>query len=119
MYTGPNVITMVMAIVVMARLGLLDWWVCCPCRSFLWPSVTLAKVIHDLYETDSSRGSPRFRQGARKSLGVRVIRAYAQEEAEIRVSTSPTASTLLATSNSFVLGHVHAFAAGAHRLFLF
>src|SRR5258705_5195289 len=90
MYTGQTLITMVMAIVVMARLSAsLSWWVLLPV-----PVATVAvrhfgKLIHDLYETIQAALATLSAKVQENLSGVRVIRAYAQEEAEIRGFDEP------------------------------
>jgi len=100
----PTLITMVMAIVGHgAAFGLLDLVVLLPVP-VVFVAVVTWQVIHDLYETIQAALATLSAKVQENLSGVRVIRAYAQEEAEFRGFDEPNRSTLLATSNSFVLG---------------
>src|SRR6266853_1940670 len=90
MYTGQTLITMVMAIVVMARLSAsLTWWVLLPVPVVFVAVRHFGKVIHDLYETIQAALATLSAKVQENLSGVRVIRAYAQEEAEIRGFDEP------------------------------
>lgn len=90
MYSGTTIVTMVLAITVMAMLSpSLTLWVLLPV-----PVVALAvrhfgKVIHELYEKIQASLATLSAKVQENLSGVRVIRAYAQEEAEIRSFDEP------------------------------
>jgi ATP-binding cassette subfamily B protein len=90
MYSATTFITMVLAIVVMLKLSpLLTLWVLLPV-----PIVALAvrhfgKVIHELYEKIQASLATLSAKVQENLSGVRVIRAYAQEEAELRGFDEP------------------------------
>ena len=90
MYTGQTLVTMVIAIVVMARLSpSLTWWVLTPVPVVFVAVRHFGKVIHDLYETIQAALATLSAKVQENLSGVRVIRAYAQEEAEIRSFDAP------------------------------
>jgi len=90
MYTGQTLVTMVIAIVVMARLSTaLTWWVLLPVPVVFVAVRHFGKVIHDLYETIQAALATLSAKVQENLSGVRVIRAYAQEEAEIRGFDEP------------------------------
>jgi ATP-binding cassette subfamily B protein len=90
MYTGQTLVTMVIAIVVMARLSpSLTWWVLTPVPVVFVAVRHFGKVIHDLYETIQAALATLSAKVQENLSGVRVIRAYAQEEAEIRGFDEP------------------------------
>src|SRR5580704_15281306 len=90
MYSGTTIVTMVLAIGVMAILSpSLTLWVLLPV-----PVVALAvrhfgTVIHELYEKIQAALATLSAKVQENLSGVRVIRAYAQEEAEIRSFDEP------------------------------
>jgi ATP-binding cassette subfamily B protein len=90
MYTGQTLVTMVIAIVVMAKLSpSLTWWVLTPVPVVFVAVRHFGKVIHDLYETIQAALATLSAKVQENLSGVRVIRAYAQEEAEIRGFDEP------------------------------
>jgi ATP-binding cassette, subfamily B, multidrug efflux pump len=90
MYTGQTLVTMVIAIVVMARLSpTLTWWVLTPVPVVFVAVRHFGKVIHDLYETIQAALATLSAKVQENLSGVRVIRAYAQEDAEIRGFDEP------------------------------
>ncbi len=90
MYTGQTLVTMVIAIVIMARLSpALTWWVLLPVPVVFVAVRHFGKVIHDLYETIQAALATLSAKVQENLSGVRVIRAYAQEEAEIRGFDEP------------------------------
>ena len=90
MYTGQTLITMLIAIVVMGRLSAsLTWWVLTPVPIVFFAVRHFGKVIHDLYETIQAALATLSAKVQENLSGVRVIRAYAQEEAEIRGFDEP------------------------------
>src|ERR1700686_2130962 len=90
MYTGQTLVTMVLAVIIMARLSpSLTLWVLLPVPVVAVAVRHFGKVIHDLYETIQA-ALPTLSAKVQENLsGVRVIRAYAQEEAEIRGFDEP------------------------------
>jgi ATP-binding cassette subfamily B protein len=90
MYTATTIVTMVLAIGIMLKLSAsLTLWVLMPV-----PVVALAvrhfgKVIHDLYEKIQASLATLSAKVQENLSGVRVVRAYAQEEAEMRGFDEP------------------------------
>ncbi len=84
MYGATTLLTMVLAVLLMFRLSpALSFWVLIP-----FPFVALAvryfgKVIHMLYETIQAALATLSAKAQENLAGVRVIRAYAQEDAEM------------------------------------
>ena len=90
MYTGQTLVTMILALVVMARLSpSLTLWVLLPVPIVAIAVRHFGKVIHDLYETIQASLATLSAKVQENLSGVRVIRAYAQEEAEIRSFDEP------------------------------
>jgi ATP-binding cassette, subfamily B, multidrug efflux pump len=90
MYTGQTLGTMVLALVVMGRLSpSLTLWVLLPVPVVAVAVRHFGKVIHDLYETIQAALATLSAKVQENLSGVRVIRAYAQEEAEIRGFDEP------------------------------
>jgi ATP-binding cassette subfamily B multidrug efflux pump len=90
MYSATTIVTMLLAIVVMLMLSpSLTLWVLIPV-----PVVALAvrhfgKVIHDLYESIQAALATLTARVQENLSGVRVVRAYAQEDAEKRGFDEP------------------------------
>ncbi|MBZ5540329.1 MAG: ABC transporter ATP-binding protein/permease [Acidobacteriia bacterium] len=90
MYSATTLVTMMLAIAIMLKLSAsLTLWVLLPV-----PAVALAvrhfgKVIHDLYEQIQASLATLSARVQENLSGVRVIRAYAQEEAELRGFDAP------------------------------
>ncbi len=90
MYTGQTLVTMLIAIAVMARLSPpLTLWVLLPVPVVFVAVRHFGKVIHDLYEMIQASLATLSAKVQENLSGVRVIRAYAQEEAEIRGFDEP------------------------------
>jgi len=90
MYTGQTLVTMIIAIAVMARLSpSLTLWVLLPVPVVFVAVRHFGKVIHDLYEMIQASLATLSAKVQENLSGVRVIRAYAQEEAEIRGFDEP------------------------------
>jgi ATP-binding cassette subfamily B multidrug efflux pump len=90
MYTGQTLITMVLALFVMARLSpTLTLWVLLPVPIVAFAVRHFGTVIHDLYEIIQASLATLSAKVQENLSGVRVIRAYAQEEAEIRGFDEP------------------------------
>src|SRR5260221_129614 len=90
MYTGQALVTMIIASAVMARLSpSLTLWVLLPVPVVFVAVRHFGKVIHDLYEMIQASLATLSAKVQENLSGVRVIRAYAQEEAEIRGFDEP------------------------------
>src|SRR6266403_661586 len=90
MYTGQTLMTMILAVIIMARLSpSLTLWVLLPVPIVAVAVRHFGKVIHDLYETIQASLATLSAKVQENLSGVRVIRAYAQEEAEIRAFDEP------------------------------
>jgi ATP-binding cassette subfamily B protein len=90
MYTGQTLVTMVIAIFVMAQLSpSLTLWVLVPVPVVAVAVRHFGKVIHDLYEKIQASLATLSARAQENLAGVRVVRAYAQEEAEIRGFDEP------------------------------
>src|ERR1700760_251395 len=90
MYTGQTLATMVLALFVLARLsGSLTLWILLPVPIVFFSVRHFGKVIHDLYEKIQASLASLSAKVQENLAGVRVVRAYAQEEAEIRGFDEP------------------------------
>jgi ATP-binding cassette subfamily B multidrug efflux pump len=90
MYTGQTLVTMILALMVMARLsGSLTLWILLPVPVVFVAVRHFGKVIHDLYEKIQASLASLSAKVQENLSGVRVVRAYAQEEAEIRGFDEP------------------------------
>src|SRR6266404_4411477 len=90
MYTGQTLVTMLIAIAVMARLSPpLTLWVLLPVPVVFVAVRHFGKVIHQLYEEIQASLASLSAKVQENLSGVRVVRAYAQEEAEIRGFDEP------------------------------
>jgi ATP-binding cassette, subfamily B, multidrug efflux pump len=90
MYTGQTILTMILAVIIMWRLSpSLTLWVLVPVPVVAVAVRHFGKVIHDLYETIQAALATLSAKVQENLSGVRVIRAYAQEEAEIRSFDEP------------------------------
>src|SRR6266852_4818885 len=90
MYTGQTLVTMILALVVMARLSpSLTLWVLLPVPVVAIAVRHFGKVIHELYETIQASLATLSAKVQENLSGVRVVRAYAQEEAEIQGFDEP------------------------------
>src|SRR3984893_10443554 len=90
MYTGQTLVTMILAVIIMGRLSpSLTLWVLLPVPIVAVAVRHFGKVIHDLYETIQASLATLSAKVQENLSGVRVIRAYAQEEAEIRGFDEP------------------------------
>jgi ATP-binding cassette, subfamily B, multidrug efflux pump len=90
MYTGQTLATMVLALFVLARLsGTLTLWILLPVPIVFIAVRHFGKVIHDLYEKIQAALASLSAKVQENLSGVRVVRAYAQEEAEIRGFDEP------------------------------
>ncbi|HYL86224.1 MAG TPA: ABC transporter ATP-binding protein [Candidatus Angelobacter sp.] len=90
MYSATTIVTMVMAILVMVTLSpSLTLWVLLPAPVVAVAVWFFGKTIHDLYETIQAALATLTARVQENLSGVRIVRAYAQEEAEIRGFDAP------------------------------
>jgi ATP-binding cassette, subfamily B, multidrug efflux pump len=90
MYSGTTLVTMVLAIAVMTKLSSsLTLWVLLPVPVVAIAVRHFGKVIHELYEKIQASLATLSSKVQENLSGVRVIRAYAQEEAEMRGFDEP------------------------------
>ncbi len=90
MYSGTTIVTMVLAISVMVVLSKsLTLWVLLPVPVVAIAVRHFGKVIHELYEKIQAALATLSAKVQENLSGVRVIRAYAQEQAEIRGFDEP------------------------------
>ena len=90
MYTGQTLVTMILAVMILASLsGSLTLWILLPVPVVFVAVRHFGKVIHDLYEKIQASLASLSAKVQENLSGVRVIRAYAQEEAEIRGFDEP------------------------------
>ena len=84
MYSGTTIVTMVLAIAVMVMISpSLTLWVLLPVPVVAIVVQRFGKVIHELYEKIQASLATLSARVQENLSGVRVIRAYAQEQAEI------------------------------------
>jgi ATP-binding cassette, subfamily B, multidrug efflux pump len=90
MYTATTIITMILAILIMVTLSpSLTLWVLLPAPVVAVAVWFFGKTIHDLYESIQAALATLTARVQENLAGVRVVRAYAQEEAEIRGFDEP------------------------------
>jgi ATP-binding cassette, subfamily B, multidrug efflux pump len=90
MYSATTLVTMVMAIILMFKLSpSLTLWVLLPVPVVALVVRHFGKVIHELYEKIQASLAALSVKVQENLSGVRVIRAYAQEEAQIRAFDEP------------------------------
>src|SRR5215470_7498984 len=90
MYSATTIFTMVLAITVMITLSpSLTLWVLLPAPIVAVAVWYFGKTIHDLYEKIQAALATLTAKVQENLSGVRIIRAYAQEEAEIRGFDEP------------------------------
>jgi ATP-binding cassette subfamily B protein len=90
MYSATTIVTMILAIIVMVALsGSLTIWVLLPAPIVAVAVWFFGKTIHDLYEKIQAALATLTAKVQENLSGVRVVRAYAQEEAEIRGFDEP------------------------------
>jgi ATP-binding cassette subfamily B multidrug efflux pump len=90
MYSATTIVTMLLAIVVMLELSpSLTLWVLLPAPVVAVAVWFFGKTIHDLYEKIQAALATLTARVQENLSGVRVIRAYAQEEAEQRGFDEP------------------------------
>jgi ATP-binding cassette, subfamily B, multidrug efflux pump len=90
MYTGQTLATMVLALLVLTKLsGSLTLWILLPVPVVFVAVRHFGKVIHELYEKIQASLASLSAKVQENLSGVRVVRAYAQEEAEIHGFDEP------------------------------
>ena len=90
MYSATTISTMILAILVMVTLSpSLTLWVLLPAPVVAVAVWFFGKTIHDLYEKIQAALATLTARVQENLAGVRVVRAYAQEEAEIRGFDEP------------------------------
>jgi ATP-binding cassette subfamily B protein len=90
MYTATTLVTMIMAIIILLSLSRsLTLWVLLPVPIVVIVVRHFGKVIHELYEKIQASLATLSAKVQENLSGVRVVRAYAQEEAEIRGFDEP------------------------------
>ncbi len=90
MYSGTTIVTMVLAIALMLKLSAsLTLWVLLPVPVVAVSVWYFGQVIHRLYEKIQASLATLSAKVQENLSGVRVIRAYAQEEAELRGFDEP------------------------------
>jgi len=90
MYTGTTVVTMVLSISILVIISpSLTLWVLLPVPIVAFAVRHFGKVIHELYEKIQASLATLSAKVQENLSGVRVVRAYAQEEAEIRGFDEP------------------------------
>jgi ATP-binding cassette subfamily B protein len=90
MYTATTIVTMILAIVILVNLSpSLTLWVLLPVPIVVVVVRHFGKVIHELYEKIQASLATLSAKVQENLSGVRVVRAYAQEEAEIQAFDEP------------------------------
>jgi ATP-binding cassette subfamily B protein len=90
MYSGTTIVTMVLAIALMVRLSpSLTLWVMLPVPAVAVAVWYFGQVIHRLYEKIQESLATLSARVQENLSGVRVIRAYAQESAEMKGFDAP------------------------------
>src|SRR5579864_475970 len=90
MYSATTIVTMIMAIMVMVTLSpSLTLWVLLPAPVVAIAVWFFGKTIHELYETIQAALATLTARVQENLSGVRIVRAYAQEEAEMRAFDEP------------------------------
>jgi ATP-binding cassette subfamily B protein len=90
MYSATTIVTMIMAIMVMVMLSpSLTLWVLVPAPVVAVAVWYFGKIIHELYEKIQAALATLTARVQENLAGVRIIRAYAQEKAEIRAFDEP------------------------------
>ncbi len=90
MYSATTLVTMVLAVLLMVRISpSLSLWVLIPVPIGALAVRYFGKIIHSLYESIQASLATLSAKAQENLAGVRVIRAYAQEAAEIRSFDAP------------------------------
>src|SRR5881275_2064437 len=90
MYSATTIVTMIMAILVMVTLSpSLTLWVLLPAPVVAIAVWFFGKTIHELYENIQAALATLTARVQENLSGVRIVRAYAQEEAEMQAFDEP------------------------------
>lgn len=90
MYSATTLVTMIMAILVMVTISpSLTLWVLVPAPVVAVAVWYFGKTIHELYEKIQAALATLTARVQENLAGVRIVRAYAQEDAEIRAFDEP------------------------------
>ena len=90
MYTGTTIVTMVLSIAILVVISpSLTLWVLLPVPVVAFAVRHFGKVIHELYEKIQASLATLSAKVQENLSGVRVVRAYAQEDAEVRGFDEP------------------------------
>lgn len=90
MYSSQTLVTMLLAVILMFRLSpSLSLWVLIPVPAVAIATRYFGRMIHSLYETIQAALATLSAKAQENLAGVRVIRAYAQEDAEMRSFDAP------------------------------
>ena len=90
MYSATTIVTMALAIALMLKLSpILTLWVLLPVPVVVVAVGYFGKLIHDLSEKIQASLATLSARAQENLAGVRVVRAYRQEEAEIRAFDAP------------------------------
>ena len=90
MYSATTLVTMIMAILVMVTISpSLTLWVLVPAPVVAVAVWFFGKTIHELYETIQAALATLTARVQENLAGARIVRAYAQEKAEIRAFDEP------------------------------
>ncbi|PYU23308.1 MAG: ABC transporter ATP-binding protein [Acidobacteria bacterium] len=90
MYSATTLVTMLLAVVLMFRLSpTLSLWVLIPVPIVVVAVRYFGRTIHSLYETIQAALATLSAKAQENLAGVRVIRAYAQEDAEMGAFDAP------------------------------
>jgi ATP-binding cassette subfamily B multidrug efflux pump len=90
MYSSQTLVTMLLAVILMFRLSpSLSLWVLIPVPVVVLATRYFGRTIHSLYETIQAALATLSAKAQENLAGVRVIRAYAQEDAEMRAFDAP------------------------------
>jgi ATP-binding cassette, subfamily B, multidrug efflux pump len=90
MYSSQTLVTMLLAVILMFRLSpSLSLWVLIPVPAVAIATRYFGRTIHSLYEVIQAALATLSAKAQENLAGVRVIRAYAQEEAEMRGFDAP------------------------------
>src|SRR5260370_15856807 len=95
MYSATTIITMIIAILVMVTLSTsLTLWFLLPAPVVAIAVWCFGKTIHDLYDSIHAALATLTARVQENLAGVRVVRAYAQEQAQIHAFDCPTPAHL-------------------------
>lgn len=90
MYSATTIVTMIMAVLVMITISpSLTLWVLLPAPIVAIAVWFFGKTIHELYEIIQASLATLTARVQENLSGVRIVRAYAQEEAEMRAFDEP------------------------------